>query len=194
MLRSLGNFWWLLVLRGVLALALGVMAFVVPGVTLAGLVLAFGAFALADGILSAIAAFRADDGEDRWPLALHGVLGVLVGGITLFAPGVTALGLVAFIAAWALVTGVLEIVAAIRLRKEIEGEFWMGLAGVASVIFGLLLLARPGAGALAILWMIAVFAIVVGIALILLGFRIRKASRKLVGVADALRAAPSQRR
>jgi uncharacterized membrane protein HdeD (DUF308 family) len=176
MLESLARYWWLIVLRGLLAIAFGVFAYLQPAITLTTLVLVFGAFALVNGVLAVVSAIggRKTD-EHWWVLLLEGVLGILLGVLTLRAPGITALVLVFYIAAWALVTGVLEIVAAIRLRKEIEGEFWLGLSGVLSVGLGILLMVGPGAGALALLWMIAAWAIVFGVVLVLLGFRVRKA-------------------
>jgi uncharacterized membrane protein HdeD (DUF308 family) len=176
MLEILSKYWWLLVLRGLLAILFGVLAYAWPGITIATLVLFFGAFALVSGIFAVIAAFAGRKAhEDWWVLLLEGLLGILVGVLTWRAPGITALALVLYIAAWALVTGVLEIVAAIRLRKQIQGEFWLALSGLLSVAFGALLLFSPGAGALALLWIIAAYAIVFGVVLILLGFRVRNA-------------------
>jgi uncharacterized membrane protein HdeD (DUF308 family) len=107
-------------------------------------------------------------------LLLEGLVGIGAGLLTLFAPGVTAVVLLLYVAVWAIATGVLEIVAAIRLRKEIEGEWLMALSGVASVVFGVLLMARPGAGALAVLWLIGAYALVFGVLLVALSFRVRR--------------------
>ena len=175
MLESLARYWWLLVLRGLIAILFGVLAYLRPGITLTTLVLFFGAFALVNGIFAVIAAVGGrKSNEHWWVLLLEGLLGILLGVLTWRAPGITALALVFYIAAWALVTGVLEIVAAIRLRKEIEGELWLGLSGLLSVGLGILLMIGPGAGAIALLWMIAAFAIVFGVSLVLLGFRVRR--------------------
>lgn len=166
--------WWLLLLRGLVAIAFGVMIWLQPGISLAALVLLFGAYAMADGVLgvgTAIAGRK--EHESWWVLLLQGLLGIGVGVLTFFAPGITALALLFYIAIWAIATGVLEIVAAIRLRKEIEGEWWLILGGLASVVFGVLLVAQPGAGALAVLWLIAAYAIVFGVLLLMLAFKAR---------------------
>lgn len=176
MVTELARYWWVIAIRGLFAIVFGILAFVWPGITLAALILLFGAYALVDGIFSLIGGFRMAGREGRWwVMVLEGVAGVAVGLLTFFYPGLTAIVLLYFIAAWAVITGVLEIIAAIRLRKEIEGEFWMALAGIASVIFGVLLFVQPGAGALAVLWIIGVYAILFGVFLILLAFRLRGA-------------------
>ena len=170
----LSRTWWMLLLRGLAAIAFGVLAWLQPGISLAALVLLFGAYAMADGILgvwSAIAGFNGN--EHWWVLLLAGLIGIAVGILTFLAPGVTALALLFYIAAWAVAKGVLEIVAAIRLRKEIEGEWLLVLGGLASVLFGMFLMARPGLGALSLTWLIAAYAILFGILLVLLAFKVR---------------------
>ncbi len=164
--------WWVLVLRGVFAILFAVFTWVTPGITLASLILLFGAFAFADGVLHLVAAFRAGSGS-WWSLLFAGICGVAAGVLTMFYPGLTALALLYFIAFWSIAAGVGEIIAAIRLRKEIEGEWLLGLAGVLSVVFGIFLVASPGAGALGLLMVIGAYAFVAGIALISLGFRLR---------------------
>jgi uncharacterized membrane protein HdeD (DUF308 family) len=172
--------WWRLLLRGLVAIAFGILTWVQPQISLAGLVLLFGAFAMADGILSVWAAIAGSkQHESWWLLLLGGLLGIGVGIITLLEPGITALALLFYIAVWAIGTGVLEIMAAIRLRKEIQGEFWLILAGLASIVFGGLLMARPGEGALAVLWLIAGYAVVFGVIMVLLAFKARKFGRML---------------
>jgi len=166
--------WWLLLLRGLAAIAFGVLTWSQPGISLSVLILFFGAYSMADGVLGIWAAVAGrDQHEHWWVLLLEGLLGVGVGILTFFAPGVTALALLFYIAIWAIGTGVLEIVAAVRLRKEIEGEWMLILAGLASVVFGVLLMVQPGAGALALLWLIATYAIVFGVLLVLLAFKAR---------------------
>jgi len=166
--------WWLLLLRGIVAILFGVLTFLQPGISLAALVLLFGAFALADGVLGAWTAISGrKEHEHWWLLLLGGLVGVGVGLLTLFAPGVTALALLFYIAIWAVATGVLEIAQAIRLRKEIEGEWMLIVAGLASVAFGVLLMARPGAGALAVLWLIGGYAVAFGIIMVLLSFKVK---------------------
>ena len=174
MLELLSRHWWLLVLRGVSAIAFGVLAFLWPGVTIEVLLIFFGAYVLVDGVFTTVAAVRGRGQTPHWGLLLlEGLLGIAVGVLTWVAPAITGLVLLFYIGAWALVTGVLEIVAAIRLRREIEGELWLALSGVLSLIFGVLLLAFPLAGALAVLWMLGGYAIAFGIVLILLGLRVR---------------------
>jgi uncharacterized membrane protein HdeD (DUF308 family) len=172
--------WWVLLLRGIVAIVFGVLAWLQPGISLAALVLLFGAYSMVDGILGAWTAIAGrKEHEHWWVLLLEGLVGIGVGILTLFAPGVTALALLFYIAIWAIATGVLEIVAAIRLRKEIEGEWLLVLGGLASVAFGVLLMARPGAGALAVLWIIAAYAVVFGVILVVLAFKARSFGRSL---------------
>jgi uncharacterized membrane protein HdeD (DUF308 family) len=178
MLSIFARYWWTFLLRGILAVLFGLATFFWPAITVAALVLLFGAYALADGFLTLVAAIRGRAWIDRWWLyLLGGLAGIGTGILTFFYPGMTAMVLLMFIAAWAIVTGILEIAAAIRLRKEIEGEWALGLAGLASVLFGIILVLRPGAGALAVVWLIGAFAIAFGILLIVLAFRFRGLSK-----------------
>jgi uncharacterized membrane protein HdeD (DUF308 family) len=174
-LRTLGRNWWALALRGVAAILLGILAFAWPGITLFVLVLFFGAYMLVDGIFAIVAAVRAAGEEDRWWLLLiEGILGVLAGLVAFFWPGLTALALLYFIAAWAIVTGIMEIVAAVRLRQEIEGEWALGLSGLLSVIFGVLLVVLPApAGLLSLVWLVGAYAVATGVLLLILAFRVR---------------------
>ena len=174
LVELLSRYWWVLLLRGIVAIVFGVLAFVWPGITLASLVLVFGAYALVDGVFAIVGAIRGGGREPWWLLVLEGLVGIGIGVLTLFAPGITALALLFYIAIWAIATGVLEIGAAIALRKEIEGEWLLALGGLASVGFGALLVARPGEGALAVLWIIGAYALVFGALLVLLSFRARK--------------------
>jgi len=176
----LSRTWWMLLLRGLIAIAFGLLIWLQPAVSLAALVLFFGAYVLADGILGVWGAVMGrKEHEDWWVLLLWGLVGVGVGILTFMAPGVTALALLFYIAAWAIATGVLQIIAAVRLRKMIRGEWWLILGGLASVIFGVLLMASPGTGALAVLWLIAAYAVVFGVLLVLLAFKARGFSRQL---------------
>lgn len=166
--------WWALALRGLVAVLFGVLAFVMPGITLTALVFLWGAYAISDGILSIIAGFRAPKGDNRWWLSLlRGVFGVIAGVLAFVMPGITALFLLLLIAFWAVVTGILEIVAAIQMRKYITGEWLMVLSGIASIIFGVLLFINPSAGALAVIWIIGSYAFIFGILMIILGFKLR---------------------
>jgi len=167
--------WWIFLLRGILAILFGVMAFAWPGLTLATLVTFFGAWALVSGCFALFGAFSGKkSGGDWWVLLLHGLLGIVVGVLTFRSPGITAIAILWYIAFWAIVTGVIEVATAIRLRKEIRGEGWIMLAGIASVIFGALLLAYPGAGALALITLIAAYAAVFGVILVVASLRLRK--------------------
>ena len=181
LVEALARYWWVVVLRGVLAIALGVLAFVWPVVTLTSLVIVFGAYALVDGVFALLSAVRGGGAEPWWLLVLEGGVGIGIGVLTLVAPGITALALLFYIAIWAIATGVLEIAAAIRLRREIEGEWLLILSGLVSVAFGAVLVARPGAGALAVLWLIGSFALVFGVLLVVLAIKARGFARRLTG-------------
>jgi uncharacterized membrane protein HdeD (DUF308 family) len=173
-LPVLSRNWWALALRGVVAIVFGVLAFIWPGITLTVLILLFGAYMLVDGIFSIVAAVRAERHDARWWLLVaEGVLGVLAGIIAFLWPGLTALALLYLVAAWAIVTGILEIVGAIRLRQEIEGEWALIVGGILSVIFGVLLAVMPGVGILALVWLIGAYAVISGVLLIILAFRVR---------------------
>ena len=174
MLASMARNWWALVLRGVAAVIFGILAFIWPQITITVLVLLFGAFIFVDGIFAIIAAFRQREGNAQWWLLLiEGLAGVGIGILTFFFPNATALVLVLFIAAWAILTGILEIIAAIRLRKEIEGELLLAISGILSLAFGVLAFFFPASGATAIVWLIGAYAILFGIVMISLGLRLR---------------------
>ena len=171
---SLTHNWWVVVLRGLAGMAFGLVTFFAPGISLAALVLVFGAYAFADGVLAIISAIRRERPGDRWwLLLLEGITGIAAGVVTLLWPGITALVLLYVIAAWALVTGVLEIAAAIRLRKAIKGEWLLVLSGILSVVLGVLLVLWPGPGALALVIWIGAYAFVFGALLLALGLRLR---------------------
>lgn len=174
MLTLLSSSWWTLVLRGAVAVLLGLVAMGWPEITLRVLVMLLGAYLLVDGAFGALGAFK-DRSHHRqwWILLLEGVAGIVAGIVALFWPGITALALLYLFAAWALVTGVLEIVAAVRLREEIKGEWLLAVSGIASILFAIIAAIRPGAGAVALVWLIAIYAIVFGALLIILGLRLR---------------------
>jgi uncharacterized membrane protein HdeD (DUF308 family) len=175
LLNSLGRVWWLVLLRGLAAIVFGVLAWAWPGATLLTLVLFWGAYALVDGVVALWAGWQAkDQGKPMWPVVLIGLLGIAAGVFTFLSPGITAIALLMLIAVWAIATGVFQIGAAIRLRKEISNEWLLILSGVLSVVFGALMILNPGAGAMAVLWVIGVFAVAYGVMLVLLAFRLRK--------------------
>jgi uncharacterized membrane protein HdeD (DUF308 family) len=186
MLHALAKCWWLLLLRGIAAIVFGVLAFIWPGLTLVTLVLLYGAFALVDGVLSLVAAFTGSTKPvPTWWLVVVGLLGIAAGAVTFLWPGITAILLVLFIGAWALVHGIFEIAGAIQLRKEIDNEWMLILGGVLSVIFGAIVLIAPGAGALGLIWAIAAYSIVFGISFVALALRLRKHSHGAASPAAA---------
>jgi uncharacterized membrane protein HdeD (DUF308 family) len=176
MLHALAKNWWVFLLRGVFAILFGALTFVWPEVTLVTLVLFYGAFALADGVLAVIAAMTGGATESRWWLAIVGIAGIAAGVLTFLWPGITALVLLLFIAGWAIATGAMQIVGAIKLRKEIDNEWLLIAGGVLSVIVGLVLLGQPGTGALALIFVIGIYAILYGILQVSFALRLRKHS------------------
>ncbi|MFQ5473606.1 MAG: HdeD family acid-resistance protein [Dehalococcoidia bacterium] len=166
-------------MRGIVAVLFGLGAFTWPGVTLGVLIILFGAYALADGIIAIVCMFSGGDNDRWWVYLLEGVAGIGAGLIAFFWPGLTAVTLVFIIAAWAIMTGVFEIIAAIRLRQEIEGEWAFVVSGLLSLVFGALLITRPGAGALAVIWIIGAYALAFGVLLIMLSLKIKKMGKAL---------------
>ena len=174
--------WWLVALRGVISILFGIGAFVWPGITLFVLIAFFGAYMFVDGIFALVSAVRFRHEREQWPmLMVEGILGVAVGVVTFFWPGLTALAWLYTIAAWAIVTGVLEIVTAVRLRRVIQGEIWLALTGVLSIVLGLALAAMPLVGLLAWVWLIGAYAIAFGILLVLFAVRLRTATKSHLG-------------
>jgi len=172
--------WGLFILRGIFALILGVLAFAVPGPTLAALILVFAWYSLIDGVV-AIGAGLGAPGRPRWMIVLGGIVAIGIGVYTLFNPGVTAIALVLLIGAWSIVRGVAEVATAVQLRKMIEGEWLYIISGVVSVLFGAFLIVAPGAGALAVLWLIGYYAIFAGVMYLLVGWRLRTVNKAGVG-------------
>jgi uncharacterized membrane protein HdeD (DUF308 family) len=171
-LPTLATNWWALLLRGIAAVLFGLAALFWPGLTLFVLIVFFGAYTVVDGVFAIVAGIRAEGGR-RWLLLAEGALGVLAGLIAFFYPGITALILLYVIAAWAIFTGILRVVLAISLRREIENEWLFVLSGVLSLLFGVILAVLPGVGLLSLVWLIGIFALIVGVVLIVLGFRMR---------------------
>ena len=174
---TLAHTWMAVLLRGLVAILFGVATFVAPGISLAVLVLLFGAYAFVDGVLAIVSAFRRRETDHWGMMLLEGVVGVGAGLVTLFWPGLTALALLYVIAAWALVTGVFEVATAIRLRKVLHDEWLLVLGGLASIGLGVLLMAYPGTGALALVLWIGAYALVFGVLLVGLAFRLRSWDR-----------------
>jgi uncharacterized membrane protein HdeD (DUF308 family) len=174
MIETLKRHWWVPVIRGIAAIVFGIIAFVYPGLTIATLVLFFGAWVLIDGIFRVVGAIghRGSDPDWGWQIVI-GIVGIIVGLLTFHAPQVTALALVVYIAAWALMIGATEIAFAIKVRREIKGEWFLILMGLASIIFAVLLLWNPIAGAAAVIWLIGWYAVVLGILAVFFGFRLR---------------------
>jgi uncharacterized membrane protein HdeD (DUF308 family) len=172
--------WWALALRGVLAILFAILTFSMPGITLAVVVLMFGAYALVDGVLAIISAVRAARGNQRWgTLLLEGIVGIAAGLFTFFIPGLTLVFLIYLVGSWAIITGIFEIAAAIRLRRHIAGEWLLALSGVVSIVFGVLIYMAPIAGAIVIVWWLAAYALIFGILLLILAFRLRSLRPKL---------------
>jgi uncharacterized membrane protein HdeD (DUF308 family) len=174
MLDFLAKNWWVLVVRGAAAVLFGVLAFVYPIASLGALILLWGAYALVDGVFSIVGAFRRAAGEGvHWWMLLTGLVGVAAGIVAFANPALTAIALLLLIGAFAVVRGVMLIAAAIRLRKEIEHEWLLVLSGIVSLVFGVLVMTYPGAGALAIVVWIGAFAVVVGVLEIIAGVRLK---------------------
>jgi uncharacterized membrane protein HdeD (DUF308 family) len=174
MVETLKRHWWVPVIRGIAAIVFGVIAFTHPVMAIATLVLFFGAWVLIDGIFRVFGAIkhRGYDSDWAWQLVI-GLIGIIVGLLTFHSPQVTALALVIYIAAWALMVGASEIAMAVKLRHEIKGEWLLILMGLASIVFAVLLLWNPVAGAAAVIWLIAWYAVVLGILAIFFGFRLK---------------------
>ena len=190
--KLLSQFWWLILLRGVLAILFGISAFAWPGLTLVTLVMLFAAFALVDGVFDVVHAIGHRKEIEHWGLLLiEGLFGITFGILAFQAPELTTLiggVIVAFyIAAWAIVTGTMRIAMAVRLRKEIEGEWLLGLSGIVSILFGIVIMARPALGALAMLYFVAAWAILLGVILIALAFKARKIGGRISDLADLAR-------
>jgi uncharacterized membrane protein HdeD (DUF308 family) len=163
-----------LLIRGIVGVAIGILAIVWPGITIAVLVGIFGLYAILDGVTNLVLGLTRTRTHGRsWALAVQGIVGIGAGVVAFLWPGITALALVLFIGAWAIVTGIFEIVAAIRLRQFIKGEWLLALSGVMSVVFGILVIRFPGAGAVGIAWVLGIYAAAAGMVLIALGLRLR---------------------
>jgi uncharacterized membrane protein HdeD (DUF308 family) len=178
MFNLMSRNWWAIALRGLVAVLFGIATFMWPRITLGVLAPLFGAYAMINGIFAVIEAFSRDVSHERWrPLLFEGFVSIVVGVMTLAWPGLTAMGLLFLIAFWAIVTGVFEIITAIRLRHEIRGEWMMALIAILSMAFGLLLLAFPAPGALSVILLIRAFVFAIGALMIALAFKLRSLRR-----------------
>lgn len=174
MLETMSRNWWMLLVRGLAAILFGIAILIWPGIALTTLVFVWGVYALVDGIFAIVMGIRSrTQHEHWWVTVLEGVVSIVAGVIAFVSPDITALALLYVVAAWAVITGILEIVAAVQLRKEITDEFWLGLSGVLSVLLGVLLVVYPGTGMLSLLWVLALYEIAFGVSTIILSFRVR---------------------
>ncbi len=189
MKHMLANNWDMFLVRGILSILFGITTLLMPGITLVVLVALFGAYALVDGIfLSILALKNRKNDSDWWLMLLAGLVSTAAGIVTLVWPGITAASLFYVIVAWAILTGIFEVIYAIRFRNEIKGEWLLVLDGVLSVAFGSLLIAQPGAGALAVVWLIGVYAIAYGAMLVVLAFRLRNLEVTLTRIGSGIAA------
>ncbi|HEY7589749.1 MAG TPA: DUF308 domain-containing protein [Candidatus Limnocylindrales bacterium] len=170
--------WWMIGLRGLLAIVFGLVAIYLPDITLRALILLFGAFAIVDGALNLGAGLRGDGGQPDWWAIVAGLAGIAIGVAAALLPELTAVALLIVIGSWALLLGIIEVVAAIRLRDRIQGELLLALDGLVSIAFGLFVIVAPGAGALALVWLIGAFAIASGILLLAVAVRLYQRQRE----------------
>ncbi|MEV1241973.1 HdeD family acid-resistance protein [Nonomuraea sp. NPDC050022] len=172
-MEQIARNWWLVLIRGILAVIFGILALIWPAITLLVLVVFFGSYAIVSGLVSVFSAFRHGTDSRVW-LIISGILGILAGIIAFVWPGKTALVLLFVIAFWAILSGASEIVAGVQMRKVIENEWMLIIGGILSIVFGVLLLVWPGAGLLTLVWLVGIFAILYGIAMIVLSFEVKK--------------------
>jgi uncharacterized membrane protein HdeD (DUF308 family) len=175
-MRTMSEHWWVVLLRGILAILFGVLAYTWPGLTALVLVTLWGIYALIDGVFAIIAGIRG-----KWTsLVLLGILGIAAGIVALVWPGLTAVSLLWVLAIWIIVAGAMQVSAAIRLRKEVQGEWLWILSGLLMIALGLVFFTRPGAGILSVTWLIASLAIVWGILLVMLSFKLKGLKGRMV--------------
>jgi uncharacterized membrane protein HdeD (DUF308 family) len=175
MIAVLTRNWWALALRGIFAILFGLAALITPGITLVAIIWLFGAYAVTDGVFAIVAGIRAVERHQRWwPLVLEGIVDVAAGVAAVSWPALTALLLLYLVSIWAVVTGLLEIAAAIRLRRHVKGEWMLAVNGVISVLLGVFLIAPPRVGILAVVYWIGAYALIFGVMLLALGLRLRR--------------------
>ena len=182
MLQMLSGNWWIFAIRGIAAIAFGILAILWPGATLFVLVALFAAYAIVDGASLLIALIRGDPNARRngWAVGIMGVLGIVAGIVAIVWPGITAVSLLFVVAFWSIAVGVFQVIAAIRLRREIEGELWLALGGVLAIAFGLYLVIFPGAGLLSLVLLVAAWAIIFGVSSLVLAYRLRQHHNRTV--------------
>ena len=173
-IKALTDRWWVFLVRGIAALVFGILAFVWPGMTLLALTILFGAYALIDGIFALAAALGGLGGSRWWALLLEGILGLIVAFLVWTQPTTSAISLVFLIALWAILTGIVEIVAGLQLRDVISNEWLYIVAGIVSIAFGVLVIRYPQSGALAVIWMIGFYAILFGVLQLGLSYRLNR--------------------
>ena len=180
---ELARNWWTIAIRGAAAILFGIMALLLPDLALETLVLLFGVYALVDGLFSIFGAVRAAQQRRKWwTLLIVGVAGLGAGVVTFVWPDITAIALLYLIAAWAIVRGVFEVVAALQLRQHIRNELLLILSGILSVAFGVIIAVDPGAGALALVWVIGFYAILAGLLLLGVAWRLRGIAERHSGL------------
>jgi uncharacterized membrane protein HdeD (DUF308 family) len=175
MLGILSRNWWIFAIRGVAAILFGISAAIWPALTITVLALFLAAYLLVDGISMLIALVRGDPVARRnaWSVAIIGVLGVAAGVIAFFYPNVTAVALLYVVAFWSIAIGVFQVIAAISLRREIEGELWLAIGGIVAIVFGVYLAVFPGSGLVSLGFLVAIYAIAFGVSSLLLAFKLR---------------------
>jgi uncharacterized membrane protein HdeD (DUF308 family) len=176
MLGLVARDWWVFAIRGVAALVFGALAFIRPETTLTVLVFLFGAYVLVDGVSLLVALARGDAVARRhgWAVGIMGVLGIVAGVVTFVWPSLTALSLLYLVAFWAIATGTFQVAAAVALRRELDNEFWMALGGVASIVFGALLIVFPGDGLITLVWLVGIWSVVSGVSSLGLAYRLHE--------------------
>jgi uncharacterized membrane protein HdeD (DUF308 family) len=181
MLGLVARDWWVFAIRGIAAIAFGILAFLWPETTLTVLVILFGAYVFVDGVALLVALARGDAVARRhaWSFGIMGVLGIVVGVITFLWPELTALSLLYLVAFWSIAMGTFQVIAAIALRRELDGEFWMAIGGVASIVFGVLLIAFPGEGLISLVWLVGIWSGVFGVSSLGLAYRLHEIASAL---------------
>lgn len=174
MLHALARNWWALLIRGIAALIFGILAFLWPGATGFALVILFGAYAFVDGVFALISAIRAAESHERWiAFAIEGIIGLVIAAIVFFHPAIAAIALYITIAAWAILTGIFELIAAFQMRALIPNEWMLILGGILSIVFGVLLIVFPMMGVLTLIYLIGFYAVLFGIVMIAFSLRLR---------------------